>query len=154
VEFRSYVRQFLGLLSLQDEVISSRAFLADEVRSGVGRVMRQLAERPPPRAYVLLIAQGRPVLDNGKRLGPRMLLGAGLHVGTDVESISLQAPHSMRHVDFTVLADLQRVRVLGVFIGVDLVSGAVGASSPVVRIPRWETGVMAHAQVALNRPLA
>jgi hypothetical protein len=108
--------------------------LVEELRHQVLR-----APAPPPPPFVAVLVQGR---------GPNGSTTLGMAKELTVKAgdmLELQSQLPLWDVTVTVFCDLRRVRVGGIFCGVDLMHAAMG-SCPVAHVSKWELGVWLRVQ--------
>lgn len=101
----------------------------------------ELVTRPPPAPpdpFVCALAEADG--PNG-----RTTLGAAARAKENGTVLELVAHVPLKSVRLTVFADLERVSIHGVFVGVDLVTAAMG-DCPVVVFQDWPVGVKVRVQ--------
>jgi len=137
----TFVRERLNAIA--DQVLKTH----DLVHSlGTTLAMLERARRKEPDPFVCVLAEAD---------GPhgRTTLGGAARAKENGTVIELLAQVPMKAIRLTVFADLERVSIHGIFVGVDLATAALG-DCPVVFFEEWPVGVKVRVQCTRRKESA
>lgn len=130
-----WLRALLNLDLVERESRSKQALAA---LSNIERAVLHPPLEPPPREWATILVVG-------KRDGMMRTMGAQHEVIGPREDWTLNTHLPIDEVNVIVFCDLRRVRVTGIYFGVDLASVGLGPC-PIVFFPRWEPGQLLRIQ--------
>jgi hypothetical protein len=117
-----------------------------DVRQALYRV--ELQGRPPPLPGPFVCA----FVEATKPSGQPTTLGASGRASENGTVLEIQPNYPLTDVRLTVFADLDRVSIHGIFLGMDIVTAALG-DCPIAHFDDWQLGVKLRVQCLVRHAI-